>query len=66
MLTTKEQKEICKKYSKRNEEGHKQCNLCPLCISAVWKMCHANSHYDPEECEYVFDNFDNEKHDGYK
>lgn len=62
MLTNENQKAICKQYSKLDAEGHKQCNLCPLCISVVFNMCHANSHYDPIECEFVLDDFGEENY----
>ena len=53
MLSSEEQRKICAEYGKRDETGHARCNQCPLCISVTWRMCHANSHYDPETCEFV-------------
>ena len=55
MLSTEEQKRTCAKYSKRDEDGFVHCNECPLVISVYWCMCHANSHYDPDECEFILD-----------
>ena len=60
MLATDEQRKICAEYSKQDETGHVRCNQCPLCISVVWQMCHANSHYDPDECEFVLDDYKEE------
>lgn len=57
MLTTKEQKETCKKYSQLDENGQNKCNVCPLIISIGLGMCHNNSHFDPIKCEFVKDNF---------
>ena len=62
MLSTDEQRKICKEYSKRDETGKVQCHLCPLCISVYWCMCHANSHFDPDECEFVPDDCGKKKH----
>ena len=57
MLSTDEQRKICAQYSQRDENGLVQCNRCPLVISIYWCMCHANSHYDPDECEFVLDDY---------
>ena len=55
MLSTEEQKKICSEYSQRGADGLVRCNKCPLVISVYWCMCHANSHYDPDECNFVLD-----------
>lgn len=55
MLSNERQRRICTKYSARDHEGLVHCNECPLVISVAWCMCHANSHYDPNECEFVPD-----------
>ena len=57
MLSTDEQKKICAEYSKRGPDGLVRCNQCPLVISVYWCMCHANSHYDPDSCEFVPDEY---------
>lgn len=57
MLSTDEQKRVCAEYSKRDEDGLVKCGQCPLVISVYWCMCHANSHYDPDECEFVPDDY---------
>ena len=63
MLSTDEQRKICAKYSQRDENGLVQCNRCPLVISVYWCMCHANSHYDPDECEFVLDEYNQDMPD---
>lgn len=63
MLSTDEQREICSRYSKRDEDGFVHCNECPLVISVYWCMCHANSHYDPDECEFVLDEYNRDMPD---
>ena len=63
MLSTDEQREICARYSKRDEDGFVHCNECPLVISVYWCMCHANSHYDPDECEFVLDEYNRDMPD---
>jgi hypothetical protein len=55
MLSTDEQKKICAEYSQRGADGLVRCNQCPLVISVYWMMCHANSHYDPNTCEFELD-----------
>ena len=55
MLSTEEQKRICTQYSKRDKEGIVHCKDCPLVISISALMCHANSHYDPDLCDFVMD-----------
>lgn len=55
MLSTDEQKKICAKYRKRGNDGLVRCNQCPLVISVSLCMCHANSHYDPDKCDFEFD-----------
>ena len=57
MLSTDEQRKICAEYSKRGSDGLVRCNQCPLVISIYWRMCHANSHYDPDQCEFVLDEY---------
>ena len=42
MKLTKEEKEICKQYSKRDENGMVHCNECPLVINRTWTLCKAN------------------------
>ena len=56
MLSTDEQKKICAEYSKPGPDGLVRCTVCPLCISVYWMMCHANSHYDAYECDFVLHN----------
>ena len=63
MLSTDEQREICARYGKRDEDGFVHCNECPLVISVYWCMCHANSHYDPDECEFVLDEYNRDMPD---
>ena len=63
MLSTDEQRKICAEYGKRDEDGFVHCHQCPLVISVYWRMCHANSHYDPDECEFVFDEYNREMPD---
>lgn len=63
MLSTEEQKKLCAKYRKKDHTGHVQCHDCPLVISVTYLMCHANSHYDPNICDFVLDEVDN-KEDG--
>lgn len=55
MLSTEQQKKICAEHSKSGPDGLVRCNVCPLCISVYWMMCHANSHYDADECDFVLD-----------
>lgn len=57
MLSTDEQRRICAEYRRPDETGHVRCSQCPLVISVYWCMCHANSHYDPEECDFVLDDY---------
>ena len=63
MLSTDEQRKICAEYGKRGEDGLVRCNQCPLVISVYWCMCHANSHYDPDECEFVLDDYNRQTPD---
>ena len=44
MKLTEKEKEICERYSARDETGHVHCNECPLNIGypARWEfMCYA-------------------------
>ena len=42
MRLTKEEKAICKQYSKRDENFKVHCNECPLVINRTWTVCKAN------------------------
>ena len=42
MRLTKEEKEICKQYSKRDENNTVHCYECPLVINKAWTLCKAN------------------------
>ena len=57
MLVTDEEREICKKYSKRSKGGYVNCDKCPLVrISQVADCtCKANSHYDEAEKTWIPD-----------
>lgn len=48
MLKTERDKEICARYSARDETGHVHCSECPLALKQVWRwgVCKANHHYD--------------------
>ena len=39
---TKEEKEICKKYSAYDDTGHVHCNECPLCAYPGYAECKFN------------------------
>lgn len=39
MRLTKEEKETCKKYSARDEEGFVHCHECPLAADRRYAMC---------------------------
>ena len=39
MRLTKEEKEICKEYSKRDEKGFVHCNECPLAVDERYALC---------------------------
>lgn len=39
MKLTKEEKEICKEYSKRDEKGFVHCIECPLTIDKRYALC---------------------------
>jgi hypothetical protein len=58
MLSTDEQKRTCAQYSKRDKDGFVHCNECPLVISVYCCMCHANSHYNANTCEFELDDCD--------
>lgn len=42
MRLTNEEKEICKQYSKRDENNTVHCYECPLVINRAWTLCKAN------------------------
>ena len=42
MRLTKEEKEICKKYSTYDDTGHVHCHECPLCADKRYAMCKYN------------------------
>ncbi len=42
MRLTKEEKEICEKYSEYDETGHVHCHDCPLAADMRYAMCKAN------------------------
>lgn len=42
MRLTKEEKEICEQYSKRDENNTVHCYECPLVINKTWTLCKAN------------------------
>lgn len=56
MLSTEEQKKICAQYSKK-VNGKVQCPDCPFVISINDLMCCANSHFDPDLCDFVMDEY---------
>ena len=39
MRLTKEEKEICKEYSKRDDKGFVHCHECPLAIDKKSALC---------------------------
>ena len=39
MRLTAEEKEICKEYSKRDENGFVHCHDCPLAIDKKYALC---------------------------
>lgn len=43
MRLTKEEKEICKKYSERDENNTVHCFECPLVIDRLACICKANA-----------------------
>lgn len=43
MRLTEEEKEICKKYSKRDENNTVHCFECPLAIDRWLCLCKANA-----------------------
>lgn len=43
---TSQEKNICAKYSKRDEKGFVHCKECPLVVDAENYMCKANSKYN--------------------
>ena len=42
MRVTDEEKEICKKYSKRDENNKVHCYECPLVLNLDFCICKAN------------------------
>ena len=42
MRLTKEEKEICKKYSAYDETGHVHCHECPMCADKRYAECKRN------------------------
>lgn len=42
MKLTDEEKEICKKYSSRNERGFVHCHECPLAVDTFYSLCKSN------------------------
>ena len=44
MRLTKEEKEICKKYRKRDENNTVHCFECPLVIDRLACLCKANAN----------------------
>ena len=46
MKLTKEEKAICDKYSKRDENNKVHCSECPLVISRNDCLCKANAKKD--------------------
>lgn len=49
---TQKEKEICKKYSARDENGFVHCKECPLVVDADGFMCKANSRYNRRTKEW--------------
>ena len=49
MKLTKEEKLICKEYSKRDENNKVHCYECPLVISVRYSLCKANALDDEVE-----------------
>ena len=57
MKLTKEEQKICDEYSERID-GKVRCNICPLSVGDATRYdfrCKANSHYDKEEGDWVYD-----------
>ena len=52
---TDKQREICNKYSAKDEKGFVHCNECPLVLDHNELMCKGNSHYDKKKKRWVFD-----------
>lgn len=42
MKLTQEEREICKKYSARDENGLVHCYECPLAVDTRYALCKAN------------------------
>lgn len=58
MLKNDKEREICDKYSARDENGKVHCKECPLNLEAKTRMtgvCKAFMHYDRSKKEWVFD-----------
>ena len=43
---TPEEKEICKKYSAKDNNGYVHCKECPLVVDAGACLCKANARYN--------------------
>lgn len=54
-MLTERQAKICKKYSKRDEDGYVHCKECPLVLSIDDCVCKAIYHYDRHERAWVPD-----------
>ena len=56
MLANDIERETCKEFSKRDEDGHVHCNECPLRVTGRSEvMCKANCHYNRSTGEWEFD-----------
>lgn len=57
MILNEHEKEICNKFSKRDESDHVHCFECPLRrgVAKYDFRCVANSHYDEKENDWVYD-----------
>ena len=49
---TRKEKEICRKYSARDENGLVHCKECPLVVDSDGFMCKANSRYNRKTKEW--------------
>lgn len=58
MLKTDKEKEICLKYSTRDDAGNVHCSECPMAYgknNPYDFRCKANSHWDRKEKDYIYD-----------
>lgn len=55
MLTSERRKNICRKYSARDNDGRVHCSDCLLVVDRKYHMCKSNSHYDRKLKEWVPD-----------